>query len=183
MWASLSLSFYLWSYSHHSPSPFLPLLPSDQTSLVSSFPVEDHLVGTPTLNHNGFGGETYDWRVAALNLFVCVLTDTCTMRCQDLTPGLAHSQHPWMQPHFTLTSSPPTPLHLIAISILAINSLSGSYRWASSQCSLGIVQPSTSTQPTPLTPANTQPPHALFNYTKEPWLYTPPSLTKEHLSV
>ena len=29
-------------YSHHSPSPYPPLLPSDKTSFVSSFPVEDH---------------------------------------------------------------------------------------------------------------------------------------------
>jgi len=35
------------------------------------------------------------------------------------------SQHPSMKQHFTPTSSPPTPLHLVAISILAINSLSG----------------------------------------------------------
>ena len=43
-----------------------------------------------------------------------------TMACQDLTPGLAPSQHPCMQPHFTPTSSPPTPLHFIAMSSLAI---------------------------------------------------------------
>jgi len=35
-----------------------------------------------------------------------------------------------LQPHFTPTSSPPTPLHPIAISILAINYLSGSHTWA-----------------------------------------------------
>ena len=135
------------------------------TSPVSSFPVEDHLVGTPTLDHNGRaaakhwratapnlfvcvltatctmlktiggglppserGGETYDWRAAALTLFVFVLIATCTMGCQDLTPCLAPSQHPCMQPHFTPASSPPTPLHFVAISILAINSLSGAYR-------------------------------------------------------
>jgi len=49
---------------------------------------------------------------------------TCTMRRQDLTPGLIPSQHPYMQQHFTPTCSPPpTPLHPIAISVLAINSL------------------------------------------------------------
>jgi len=58
------------------------------------------------------------------------------MARQDLTPGLAPSQYPCMQPQFTPTSSPPTPLHLVAISILAIHSLSGAYRWASPQCSL-----------------------------------------------
>jgi len=36
------------------------------------------------------GGETYDWRAAAPNLFVFVLTATCTMRRQNLTPGRAH---------------------------------------------------------------------------------------------
>jgi len=32
-------------YSHHSSFPYTPLLPSDQTSLVSSFPVQDHWGG------------------------------------------------------------------------------------------------------------------------------------------
>jgi len=90
------------------------------------------------------GGETYDWRAAALTLFVFVLIATCTMGCQDLTPCLAPSQHPCMQPHFTPASSPPTPLHFVAISILAINSLSGAYRWVSPQCSLRTARPSTS---------------------------------------
>jgi len=66
------------------------------------------------------GGETYYWRATAPNLFVCVLTVTCTMRCQNLTPGLAHSQHPCMQPHFTPTSSPHTLLYLIVIPILNV---------------------------------------------------------------
>jgi len=40
--------------------------------------------------------------------FVCLRTHRYrTMVCQDLTPGLAPSQHPCMQPHFTPTSSPP----------------------------------------------------------------------------
>jgi len=41
-------------------------------------------------------------------------------------------------------------------------------RWASSQQPLRTELPSTSTQLTPLTPANTHPPHALAKYTKEP---------------
>jgi len=57
---------------------------------------------------------------AELILFVFVLIATSTMVCQDLTPGLAPSQHPCMQPHFTPTSSPPPSLHLVAISILVI---------------------------------------------------------------
>jgi len=63
----------------------------------------------------------YDWRAAAPTLLVFVLVATCTMACKDLTPGLAPSPHPCMQPHFTPTSSQPTPLHLIAIFPLAIN--------------------------------------------------------------
>jgi len=39
--------------------------------------------------------------------FVCLRAHRYrTMACQDLTPGLAPSQHPCMQPHFTPTSSP-----------------------------------------------------------------------------
>jgi hypothetical protein len=56
------------------------------------------------------GGKTYDWRAAAPILVVFVLTAICTMVRQDLTPGLAPTQHPCMQPHFTPTSSPPTLL-------------------------------------------------------------------------
>ena len=52
-----------------------------------------------------------------------------------------------------------------------------------SQPSVRTELPSTSTQPTPLTPAHTQPPHALAKHTKEPWLYPPPPLTKERSSV
>ena len=48
---------------------------------------------------------------------------------------------------------------------------------------LRTARPSTSTQTTPLTPAHTQPPHALAKYTQEPWLYPPSPLTKECSSV
>jgi len=105
-------------HSHHSPSPHPPLLNSDQISHVSSFPV--HWTIGAGLPPSERGGKTYDWRAAAPTLFVFVLIATCTMACQDLAPSLATSQHPCMQPNFTPTSSPPTPLHLIAISILAI---------------------------------------------------------------
>jgi len=149
--------------------PHPPLFTLGPTSPVSSFPVEDHLVGTPTLDHNGRAAAKH-WRATAPNLFVCVLTATCTMlkpiggglptsehgdkpftwraaaptlfvfvfiaTCtmdqQDLTPCLAPPQHPRMQPHFTPTTSPPTLLHLVAISILAMNCLSGTCRGASS---------------------------------------------------
>jgi len=69
------------------------------------------------------GGKTYDWRAAAPSLFIFVRMATCTMGRQDLTTCLAASQHPCMQPNFTPTSSPPTPLHLVAISVLATNCL------------------------------------------------------------
>jgi len=83
----------------------------------------------------------------------------------------------------TPTSSPPTQLHLIAISILAINCLSGTCHWASPQQPLRTELPSTSTQPTPSTPANTRHPHPLAKYTKDSWLYPPPPLTKERSSM
>jgi len=50
-----------------------------------------------------------------------------------------------------------------------------------SQSSLRTARPSTTTQPTPLTRANTQPPHPLTMYTEEAWLYPPPPLTNERL--
>jgi len=105
------------------------------------------------------------------------------MACQDLTPGLAPSQHPCMQPHFTPSSSPPTPLQLIAIPFLAINSLSGAYRRASPQCSLRTARPSTSTQPTTHPSAGSPllvhhlslspPTHPFASFHKWPWLYPP----------
>jgi len=73
---------------------------------------------------------------------------------------LAPTQHSCMQPHLTPTSSPPTPLHLIAISPLAIHCLSPRTHLGWSQPTLRTELPSTSTQPTPFSPANTQPPHA-----------------------
>jgi len=97
--------------------------------------------GLPPLER---GGKTYHWRAAAPIFFAFMLIATCTMARQDLTTGLVPSQHPCIQPHFTPTSSPPTPLYLIAISILAINSLSGAYRWALPQCSLRTARLSTS---------------------------------------
>jgi len=115
---------------------------------MSSFPGYDYWGRTPPPQSWARGGETCDWRAAALTLFIFIITATCTMLRQDLTPGLAPSQHPCIQPHVTSTSSPPTPLHLIVISILAINSLSQSHYWASSRQPLRIARPPTSTQRT-----------------------------------
>jgi len=103
------------------------------------------------------GGDPYDWRTAAPTLFHFVLTAACSMLRQNLTPGLAPSQHPCTQPHSTPTSSPPTFLHPIAISILAVNSLSRARCWASSQKLLRIERHPTSTQLTPLTPQTPNP--------------------------
>jgi len=146
-----------------SPFPLPITFPTTlgQTSLVSSFPLQDRWEGTPSLERVG---KTYDWRAATL--FVFVLIATCTMACQRLTPGLASSQQHCMQPHFTPTSSPPIPLHLVAISILAINLPVPGAHLGLSQPSLRTARPST-------------PPHALARYTKEPWLYPPLPLTKE----
>jgi len=111
---------------------------------------------------------------------VPVLAITCTMLRHDLTPDFPHTPHPCMPQRFTPTTLPPTPLYLIAISFLTIQCLPRACRWASPQCMRRTEQPSTSTQTTPLTPANTQTPHPLAKYTtdsdSEPWLYPPPPL-------
>ena len=73
-----------------------------------------YLATTPTSD----GGRTSDWRAAAPTLFVFVLATVCTIFLQDLTSVLPPTQHPCMPQHFTPTSLPPTPLHLIAFSVL-----------------------------------------------------------------
>jgi len=83
-------------------------------------------------------------------------------RCLQHAPPKPHtrprtSQHHCTQPHSTPTSSPPTFLHPIAISILAVNSLSRARCWASSQKLLRIERHPTSTQLTPLTPQTPNP--------------------------
>ena len=167
-----------------SPSLFLfpSLLPSGPTSPVSSFLGHEYWGGTPLLDHE---------RAAATSKIVARQRLLCLSSCSPLpAPCAARTSHPASHPHNTLacnhTSLPPPPLphrHLIAISILAINCLSRARRWASSQQPLRTEPPSTSTQPTPVTPANTHPPHALAKHTKEPWLYPPSSLTNERSSV
>jgi len=79
-----------------------------------------------------------------------------TQPCTHTTPLYTTTlQHP--------TCSPPRHLHLITISILAINSLSQGRRWDPSQQPLRIARPSTSTQ-------NTQFGVILKNYV---WHYRP----------
>jgi len=86
---------------------------------------------------------TQDWHATAPTriLFIFVLATTCTKIRQEITHSLALTQHPCMQPHFTATSSPPTSLCLIAISVLAVNSLPRARRWASSQQLIRIAHP------------------------------------------
>ena len=76
-------------------------------------------------------------------------------------------------------------IHLIVISVLAVNSLSRVCRWASPKQPLRSVRPSTSTQTTPLTPANTQHPHPLAKYTPEILVVSsgPLPLTKGRSSI
>ena len=135
---------------------------------ISNRPGHDHWGGAAPPQPWARGGDTYDWRASVPTLFVFVLTTTYSVLHQDLTPGLAPSQHLCMQPHLTPNSSPPT--HPISISILAINCLSQVCPWASPQQPLRIERPSTYT-------------HALGKYTQEPWLYPPPPLTTERSSV
>ena len=99
--ACLSLHWRL--CSHHSPSTYTPLLPSNPTSPVSSSPGhrDDHWGRTSPPQSWAPGSNT-----SKAPMFFFVLTATCSimMLRQDLTPGLAHShsQHPCMQPHSTL---------------------------------------------------------------------------------
>jgi len=136
---------------------------------VSSSPGQDHRGGIPPLWTMGALQRHLTLQAVAPTLFVFVLAITCTMLHQDLTPSLAPSPHPgpYMQPHFTPTSFLHTPLHPIAISVLAINSLSWARYWASSRQPLRIERPSTFIQTTQLTPTNTQTPHPLAKYTKQ----------------
>ena len=80
---SLSLSLFL----RFSPPPYPPLLLSDQTSPVSSFPVADHLVGTPTLDQNG--------RAAAKPTIGARQRRICLSACSTLpAPCAAKTSHP-----------------------------------------------------------------------------------------
>jgi len=147
IWSSL----FWWLYSTIPPPHTLPYYPRTKHPACPLSQFKTIGGGLPPSETIGGGlppseraDKTHDWCAATPTLFVFVLIATCTMACQDLTHSLAPSQNPCMQPHFTPTSSPPTLLHLIAISILAIKQLSGTYRWASPQCSLRTARLSTS---------------------------------------
>ena len=103
---------------------------------------------------------------ATLLMFFRALAAAYTIFWQDLTPDLTPTHHPSTSQHFTPTSLPTIPLHLIAISILAINSPSRACRWASHWQPLRTERPSSSTRISPLTPANTQPTRPLASIHK-----------------
>ena len=173
------MSLHLRLYSHHSPSPYPPLLPLDQHPPCPLFQLKTTWLG---------------------------LQPSIIMVVRRRNPRLARgsAESVCLRAHRYLRHAPPrphtrprtltTPLHATTLCshllpahtpaprshlYLAITCLSRACRWASPQCTLRTARPSTSTQPTVLTPINTQPPHALAKYTKEPWLYPPLSLTKE----
>ena len=104
-------------------SPFPLPIPSPTTlgttSPVSSFPVEDHLVGTPTLNHNGCVTK----RTVAKPMIGARQRRLCLSSCSPLpAPCSAKTSYPASHPHNTtflhattphshlpLYSHPPTP--------------------------------------------------------------------------
>ena len=97
---------------------------------------------------------------------------------QDLTPGCPPARHPCMPQHFSPSSLPPTPVHLIAISILAINCLSSTCCRASSLQPLRTELLFASTQPFPLKLEKPKPKHTLAMYAQKPCLYPPSPITK-----
>jgi len=125
------------SSRNHRSRRTLPYYPA------SCFSGHDHCEGTPSLDHGGAAAKpTIGARQCRLCLSSCSLIPPCAAKTSH--PA---SQHPYMPPHFTPTSSPPIPLHPIAISVLAINSLSRACRWASSQQPLRIKRPPHSLNP------------------------------------
>ena len=148
-------------------SPFLLPIPSPTTlrptSPVSSFPVEDHLVETPTLDHNGRAAAKPT--IGARQRRICVSAYSLL----PVPSCAAKTSHPVSHPHNTLVCNH-TSHFTPTISILAISCLSGTCRWASPRQPLRTELPSTFT-------------HTLAKYTKEPWLYPPPPHTKERSCV
>jgi len=114
------------------PLPILSPTTLGPTSPASSFPVEDHLVGTSTLDHNR--------RVVAKPTIDVRQRQICLSACSPLpVPCATKNSHLVSYTHTTLarnhTSLPPPPrthpcLYLIAIAVLAINSLSRAHSWA-----------------------------------------------------
>ena len=121
------------------PPHTLPYYPRTKHPPLSSFPVGGHWGGTSPL--------------VARRRHLRLARGSADSFCLRAHPYMYHvpprphtrpRTHtlPSMQPHFNATSSPPTPLHLIAIFILAMNSLSLACRWASFQQPLRMDRPS-----------------------------------------
>ena len=170
-------------HSHHAHAPPLLLSRCPCPSLTTPWPIitcvlfpgHDHWGGTPPLDH---GRVAVTSKIGTRQRRLClsfVLAATCTMLRQDLTPGLAPTQHNTLVCNHTSLPPPsvlppphtPTPSNT---SFFA-NMLALDYAFASSWrvCITWVYF--TSTKSTPLTPANTQPPQALDKYKKELWLY------------
>jgi len=105
-WLSLSLRLY----SHLSPSPYPPLVPSDTTSSVCSFPGHDHWGGTPPLHHGRAAAKPTISARQRLTMFVFSFVTTCHMLPQR--HGLQHTPHPCLH-HTSLPPSwhPHPPTH------------------------------------------------------------------------
>ena len=86
-------------YSHLSPSPYPPLLPSDTTS---SFTGHDHWGGDPHSQSWARGGETYDQSL------ICFLLSHYLPHAPPKTRPQAHNT-PLLEPHFPPTFLPPKP--------------------------------------------------------------------------
>ena len=190
------LSVYVRVYCHYSPSPctctspptfcqYNRCVPPQATKLAGGgFPLLlRHIPSSSTSDTD----RTWDWRAAAptLVVFKFVLAITYTMLQLDLAPGLPRTQHPYVPQHLPPTSLPTTSLYLIAIYFRYKHPDPGAPASSHWQQPLRTARPSTCTQTTLLTPANTQPwpPHPLATCTQESWLYSPLPLTKECSSV
>ena len=142
-------------YSHHSSFPYTPLLPSDQTSLVSSFPVQDH-----------WGGNSLPRSAAAKLMIGARQRRLCFSSCSSLPAPVKislldshpHNTYVYKLSLFTcLTNN--IPLKAVLTTLMALHVGSKVF---TPEC---------------------ESPHALAKYTKEPWLYPSPPLTKERSSV
>jgi len=117
------------------------------------------------------GGDTYDWCAAVPTLFVFVLNATCS---------IVHRERPHTRPHTLTTPLHATTLHshLLPANTPAPHShLYFGYKLPLWHVPLGLAS---------VAAKDRAPLHIhsrLGKYTKEPWLYPPPPLSKERSSV
>jgi len=81
------------------PPPYPPLLPSDTTSPVSSFPDHDHWGGTPPLNHGRAAAKPTISARQRLTMFVCLLLRHYLSHAPPKTRPPTHTT-PLLAPHF-----------------------------------------------------------------------------------